>query len=187
MWWPRLDQNLYQKHQISSRPTPPETPDRKIKTDITHHIARQKTPCIASRPPIWPAPENNHPPLVLAISKNIVQRHGKPIQVPDVEWAEIVVESVVQQSVVNSEVDWLHPGRVYNAVLATLVGGPGNVGWDMLRGGLVGVRDGGRRERRSGCWRGSVGSQVKAVYSELARERMRGLGAAIGADLRCTQ
>lgn len=92
-----------------------------------------------------------------------MQRHRKPVEVTNVKWAEIVVEGVIQKSIVDGEVDRLKTARVHNSTLATLVRGPGDMGWDVLRSSLVGVRDSGRWKRRGRSRRGSVGSEIETI------------------------
>lgn len=117
----------------------------------THHIACQQAAGISPRAAIWPAPKHNNAALVFRVAENVVQRHGKTVQVANVKWAEIVVERVVQQGIIDGEVHGLQARRVYNGALAPLVRGPGDMRWNVLRGGLVRVGDCGWWEGRTRC------------------------------------
>lgn len=135
-----------------------------MSTNKTHHIARQQASCVSSSSSIRPAPENYNPPLILWVPQNIVQSHSKPVKVSDVKWAKVVVECIVQKSIINSKVDGLEAARVHNGALVTLVCSPGNVGGNMLRCCLVRIRDGRRRERRRRRWRRSVRSKIETIF-----------------------
>lgn len=50
------------------------------------------------------AVENNRPRLVLSRSKDIMELDGEAVEVSDVQWSEVVVESIVKQGIVNGEV-----------------------------------------------------------------------------------
>lgn len=48
--------------------------------------------------------ENHRPRLVLSRSKDIMELDGETVEVSDVQWSEVVVESIVKQGIVNREV-----------------------------------------------------------------------------------
>lgn len=50
------------------------------------------------------AVENHRPRLVLRRSKNIMELDGEAVEMSDVQWSEVVVESIVKQGIVNREV-----------------------------------------------------------------------------------
>jgi len=52
------------------------------------------------------APEDYRSVLVRRIAQNLVQLHGEAVQVANVQRAEVAVESIVEQCLVNAEVDW---------------------------------------------------------------------------------
>lgn len=108
------------------------------------------------------APKDHGTVLIGAISQHLVQLDGKAVQVANVQWAEISVECVVQQALVNSEVD----GRV-----------------DMFgRGSRAGLRLGRALRGRLGRafqvlkWRVGVrwvgeGGQVEAIWIRDERQK----------------
>lgn len=150
----------------------------------THHIARQQTAGISPRTAIRPAPKHNHTALVLRVAENVMQRHSKTVQVANVQRTEIMVERVIQQGVVDSEVHRLQARRVDDGTLTPLVRGPGDVRWDMLRRGLVWIGDRSWWEGRVGCGWGGVGRKIKAVWRGLAMESRT---VERRTHLRCTQ
>lgn len=81
-----------------------------------------------------------------------------------------MVERVIQQSVIDGEVHRLQAGRVDDGTLTPLVRGPGDVRWDMLRGGLVWIGDRSWWEGRAGCGRGGVGRKIKAIWERVSNE-----------------
>ncbi len=50
------------------------------------------------------APEYDRPAVAILLRKDIVQHHSKAVQMSDVQRAEIGVEGIVQQAVVDGEV-----------------------------------------------------------------------------------
>jgi hypothetical protein len=50
------------------------------------------------------AVEDNRPCLVLGRSKDIMELDGEAVEVSDVQWSEVMVESIVKQGIVNREV-----------------------------------------------------------------------------------
>lgn len=63
---------------------------------------------------VSPTPEDNGPVLVLLGTEHIVKVQRKAVQVADVERAKVVVESVVQEGVVNGEVEGRRLGGAGN-------------------------------------------------------------------------
>jgi hypothetical protein len=43
---------------------------------------------------------------MLRVAKDIMQLHGKAIQMSDVQRAEVCMERIVQQAAIDGEVDW---------------------------------------------------------------------------------
>lgn len=108
-------------------------------------------------PRVGGAPENDGPVLVLRRSQDIVEVEREAVQVADVQRAEVVVEGVVEEAVVDGEVEGLlGPPRV-----AAARGGP--------RRRRVGVW-----EEGVGRWGLGVGGEIEAVWgSVLARRVLR--------------
>ena len=81
-----------------------------------------------------------------------MEGNSKPVEMANVEWAKVVVECVVEQGVVYSEVDRLQARRVGDAVLLALRRASAARARLVGSGELVGIGDGRRREgrRRSG-------------------------------------
>lgn len=50
------------------------------------------------------APENNWAVLVFLSTKDVVELDGKAVKVSDVQRAKVVVECIVEESIVNGEV-----------------------------------------------------------------------------------
>lgn len=55
-------------------------------------------------PWIGPAPEDYRAVLILLGTQNLMKLERKPVQVADVERAEVMVEVVVEEDVINGEV-----------------------------------------------------------------------------------
>ncbi len=75
-------------------------------------------------PGIRIAPKHHHSLWVLR--ENLVQGHSKPIQMSNMQWTEIMVESVVEKDIVNRKVDnwFLWPGAcpgVWNTAYALVL------------------------------------------------------------------
>jgi hypothetical protein len=68
------------------------------------HVACNETCGICAAARIGFAVENNWTIAVGWVTKNFVEENSEAVQVTDVEWAEISMESIVQKSVINSEV-----------------------------------------------------------------------------------
>ena len=99
-------------------------------------------------PRVRGAPEDNGPVLVLGRGEDVVEVEGEAVQVADVQRAEVVVEGVVEEAVVDGEVEGLlGPPRV--AAPRGRARRRGRVG--------VGEEGVGRRGLR-------VGGEVKAVW-----------------------
>ena len=79
----------------------------------THRFQRPKS-CVLGVPArhtsriIRQSPDYDAVALVRRVAKDLVQHHGKPVQMPDVQRSEVVVERVVEERVFDVEVD----GRV---------------------------------------------------------------------------
>lgn len=103
------------------------------------------------------APENNGAVLVLLCAQDVMELDGESVEMADVQRAKIMVESVVQKSIVDGEIAWLRSvrlggerGRTGSSSLTSLLGGS----WQRL----LGVR-----ERRVWRRRMDVGGKVKPV------------------------
>lgn len=70
-----------------------------------HHIACDETCSICPTSCICATPEDDCAITVGWITEDLVELHGKAVQVTDMQWAEVVVKSVVQKGVINGEVD----------------------------------------------------------------------------------
>ena len=68
------------------------------------HIACNKAGRIGATPGISLAIEDYRTVAVGWVTKNLMEKHGKPVEVTNVEWAEISVEGIVKKSVINGEV-----------------------------------------------------------------------------------
>lgn len=105
------------------------------------------------------APENNRPVLVLLGTEDIVESNGEAVQVANVQRAKVVVESVVQETVINGEVAWCGAAaaRRRDGVCRSLRSLPG-------RQWCFAAREKGIRRRTMG-----VGAEIQAVYVEPRR------------------
>ena len=77
-----------------------------------HHIARYQAGSIGTTSCICSAPENNRSIIVCWITKDLVELHREPVEMVDVQWAEVVVKGIVQEGIIDGEVDgsWAHFG-----------------------------------------------------------------------------
>lgn len=55
-------------------------------------------------------PEHNWSVLVLLGSQDLMELERESVEVPNVQWAEVVVKCVVEEGIVNCEVVWLFSG-----------------------------------------------------------------------------
>lgn len=69
------------------------------------HVTCHEACCIGAAACIGLAVENHGPVAVAGIAEYLVEKHSKPIQMTNVEWAEVGVEGIVQKGVINREVD----------------------------------------------------------------------------------
>lgn len=57
------------------------------------------------------APEDNRAVLILAVAQHLVKLHCESVEVANVQRAEVAVEGIVDERLVDREVDWgLGPG-----------------------------------------------------------------------------
>jgi hypothetical protein len=70
-----------------------------------------------------------------------MQRDGETVQMADVQWAEIMMEGIVQERVVDREVHRFQPGRVDDLVRLALRGTTTTGSYHFGRDDLVRVRD----------------------------------------------
>ena len=69
------------------------------------HIACNKAGRIGATPGISLAIEDYWAVAVGWVAKNLMEKHGKSVEVTNVEWAEISVKGIVKKGVIDSEVD----------------------------------------------------------------------------------
>ena len=56
-------------------------------------------------PRVGIAPENNGTVLVGWVAQYFVELHGEAVEMADVQWAEVAMERIVEQRLVDAEVD----------------------------------------------------------------------------------
>lgn len=118
-------------------------------------------------PRVGVAPEDDCAVLVGGVAQDLVQLNGEAVQVTNVKWAKVTVESIVQERLVNAKVD----GREHLVCWGcrAAMGARRPLG---RRLGLLGVREWGRRIRGI-----RVRGQVETVLDVL-----RGAGISIWAN-----
>ena len=68
------------------------------------HVACNEAGCIGATPGISLTIKDYRAVAVGWVAKNFVEKHSKPIEVSNVEWAEISVKGIVKKCVVDGEV-----------------------------------------------------------------------------------
>lgn len=79
------------------------------------HVAGYKTGSICPAPRICSTPEDDSSVIVRWIAKDFVEDNGKSVQMTNMQWAEVCMEGIVQQGVVDCEVDWLGSRGFYGS------------------------------------------------------------------------
>ena len=75
------------------------------------HVASQQTSSICSRLRVGPAPEDNSAIIVHRIREYLVQLNCESVQVANVKWAEVRMEAVVEECIIDGEVyGWMDFG-----------------------------------------------------------------------------
>lgn len=118
------------------------------------HIARHQTSSVGTAPRISLAVKHHCAVTVGGISQNLVEMHGKTIEVSNVERTEVCMEGIVEQGVINSEID--RPLRRVSS-------------WGLLASRSFTRRLGLRcsiGERRVSIGGGIVGGEVQAICFE---------------------
>lgn len=68
------------------------------------HIASHQTSGVRTASRICFAPEDHDAITIRGVSKNFMEMNCEPIEVANVQWAEVGVESVVKEGIVNGEI-----------------------------------------------------------------------------------
>ena len=68
------------------------------------HVASHQAGSVCSAPGICSAPEYHRSVIVRRITQDLVELDCESVQVADMQWTEVVVECIVQEGIIDSEV-----------------------------------------------------------------------------------